>query len=340
MPLDIQTFSIVIGGPKCDGNCPYCVSKQTGLDCVKGIADEKINWHNLAKGWRMAQNGDSTTVLLTGKGEPLLYPDEITQYLKWFYRLYASKYSRFDYTPPMPLIELQTNALRIGDLAPKMDAFPNWSKMISRRGGYIDGSGSVLARKHEVLLTNLKEWRNRGLNTIAISIAGIDQEQNSRIFRKNYPDLKTTVRFLRQLGYSVRLCVMMYRGGVDSPEKLEKAIEWCKANDVGQLTARPIRRPEETKSTKSTKWVDEHGLTPAHTDKLSAWLEKTGTQLLPLAHGAMIYDVHGQNICLADCLTNDARFNQGIRTLIFYSNGRLAYNWQHDGATILQGWPK
>ena len=81
MPLDIQAFSIVIGGPGCDAHCPFCVSKQTGLDEVRGCGRGEINWHNLAKAWRLAQNGDTTTVLMTGKGEPLLYADEITAYL-------------------------------------------------------------------------------------------------------------------------------------------------------------------------------------------------------------------------------------------------------------------
>jgi len=34
--MEIQTMSIVVGGPGCNAKCPYCISKQTGLDEVKG----------------------------------------------------------------------------------------------------------------------------------------------------------------------------------------------------------------------------------------------------------------------------------------------------------------
>ena len=44
----------------------------------------------------------------------------------------------------------------------------------------------------------------------------------------------------------------------------------------------------------------------------------------------------GQNICLSDCLTVDSR-EDDIRTLIFYGDGRLTYDWQYEGAVLLGG---
>jgi hypothetical protein len=55
-------------------------------------------------------------------------------------------------------------------------------------------------------------------------------------------------------------------------------------------------------------------------------------------HGAEVFDVDGQNVCMSDCLTNDAS-NGDIRTLIFYSNGRITYDWQYEGAVLLGGNP-
>ncbi len=55
---------------------------------------------------------------------------------------------------------------------------------------------------------------------------------------------------------------------------------------------------------------------------------------MTLMHGAVGYDVGGQNVCLTDCLTLDAS-NEDIRQLIFFPDGRLGYDWQYEGAVLL-----
>lgn len=99
--MKIQTFSIVVGGKKCNANCPYCVSKMTG---DREGAIERIsatNCRNFDKACRFAQMSGVSTVLLTGKGEPTLYPERISFDLhslgKWNF----------------PFIELQTNGILI-----------------------------------------------------------------------------------------------------------------------------------------------------------------------------------------------------------------------------------
>lgn len=57
---------------------------------------------------------------------------------------------------------------------------------------------------------------------------------------------------------------------------------------------------------------------------------------MTLSHGAVVLDVHGQNLCVSDCL-NETGEDEDIRTLIFYSNGELAYRWDYDGAILLRG---
>lgn len=48
--MKIQTFSIVVGGSKCNAKCPYCVSKLTGKE---GLCEE-INLRNLHKACKFA----------------------------------------------------------------------------------------------------------------------------------------------------------------------------------------------------------------------------------------------------------------------------------------------
>lgn len=296
--MRIQTFSIVAGTRACDARCPFCVSKMTGYDEIPRGRD--INARNLAKAALLAERAGTTTVLFTGKGEPTLYPDEISEYL----RLLEGR--------PFPMMELQTNALAIGRLAEAGD------------------SGTQLNAAH------LREWYALGLDTIAVSVVDIDAEANQKVYSEDYPDLARTVGYLHEHGFSVRLCVIMHAGAVDSPERLEEVITFCRDQGVEQLTIRPVRRPAKTESRVASEWVGHHALSDAQIEAIQRWADQRGTLLMSLMHGARVYDVDGQNLCVSDCLTVEPESND-VRTLIFFSDGRVAYDWQHDGAILLGG---
>ncbi len=97
--MKTHTFSIVVGTNACNANCPWCVSKMTGPIPVP----PHINWQRFTTACRIvgqARDG-LVTVLLTGKGEPMLDPEQITDYLR--------RLDMFNF----PLIELQTNGTLI-----------------------------------------------------------------------------------------------------------------------------------------------------------------------------------------------------------------------------------
>jgi len=302
--MKIQTFSIVVGTEACNAGCQFCVSHTTGFDTLP--PNREINKKNLHKASILAKQSGCTTVLLTGKGEPTLYPDEITKYLK--------KLQAYDF----PFIELQTNAIQIGHevLEP-----PRGDKMLP-----------------------LHEWSELGLNTVAISVVDIDSANNQQVYlhhRPNvkYPDLQKTVERLHTCGFSVRLCLMMHKGMIDSFSKVEKVAEWCKKNGVEQLTIRPIRRPllPVLGSDSFQQYINNNGLTETQITNISLSLTTDATHILTLmngAHKAKVYDLHGQNICLSDCLTVEP-VSDDIRTLIFFSDGKLFFDWQFTGARLL-----
>jgi len=260
----------------------------------------ELNARNFQKAAMLAERAGTTTVLLTGKGEPTLYPNEITEYLT---RL-------GDYS--FPLLELQTNALDIGRLAR-------------------DGSCPS-----KLTIDHLENWYDLGLTTIAISTVDFDSSANAKVYHEDYPPLETTIELLHRLGFSIRLCVMMVRQGIDSPKRLQELISFCRSLKVEQLTARPIRRPDHSDSQQASDYVEKHGVTDQEVRLVNQWVEDNGVHLMTLMHGAKIYDVLGQNVCIGDCLTVEPTSDK-IRTLIFYSNGRITYDWQHDGAILLGG---
>ena len=297
--MKIQTFSIVVGTRACNARCPFCVSRMTGFEELPKTRN--INERNFAKAARLAELAGTTTVLMTGKGEPTLYPAQITHYLELL------RTWRF------PFIELQTNALEIGRLAR-------------------DGKSKI----PDLTEGTLRTWWNLGLNTIAISVVDVNAAPNKAVYHEDYPELATTIAFLHGLGFSVRLCVMMQRPYVDSWARLGEVIAFCKKNGVEQLTVRTIRKPENTHDPDASAYVMEHGLTDAEIAAIHGWIDRNGVRLMSLMHGAAVYDYGGQNVCLSDCLTLDPT-GDDIRTLIFYDDGRIAYDWQYDGAVLVGG---
>jgi molybdenum cofactor biosynthesis enzyme MoaA len=298
--MRIETFSIVVGTKACDGHCPFCVAKMTGNKELPAL--DSINEANFHKACRLAEMRGTTTVLLTGKGEPSLYPKQVLGFLQ----LLQPK--------NFPFVEMQTNGLSLGYLA---------------RDGRSDAKG--LDRDM------VRQWQESGLNTLALSVVDTVDAQNALIYNSDYPELKRTIGFIHEFGFTVRLCVMMLHGFVDSPEKVEEVVRFCREEGVEQLTIRPIRQTKaKSQSDAAALYVEKNGLNKTQEKIISGWCVVNGTKLMTLPHGATIYDVHGQNLCLSDCLTVNGE-DDNIRTLIFYPNGTLAYDWQYPGAILLGG---
>lgn len=96
--MKIQTYTVLVGSKACNASCPYCVSKMTPEEGV-GFKLPTINWRNFEVGCKFAKDSGVSTVLLTGKGEPTLFPDQITEFLT-----HLRPYN-------FPFIELQTNGM-------------------------------------------------------------------------------------------------------------------------------------------------------------------------------------------------------------------------------------
>jgi len=96
--MKIQTFTIVAGTAACNARCPFCISKMTPSQGVDNKLP-KVNWMNFKKACRLSQINNVSTVLITGKGEPTLYPDQITEFLEHM--------QEYDF----PIIEIQTNGV-------------------------------------------------------------------------------------------------------------------------------------------------------------------------------------------------------------------------------------
>lgn len=301
MSLKFQTFSVVAGSEACNARCNFCIS---GMTPTQGVEKKHvpIDTSRLRASCRLAEKCGVTTALITGKGEPTLFPEDIDVYL---HEAYLPKY--------FPLIELQTNAI-------------NFTK------------------DREKWEEKLVSWQLRGLTTVIISIVHYQSERNREIYcdqdgkrRFDYPPLEETIKMIHEAGLSVRLSCVGCKGYIDSPEELKKLIEFAQENKVEQLTWRPVTTPDE-KNIRNEHIYEQTKILSIDLDALmrvACFVQSNGMRLMTLAHGAEVYDVWGQNLCLSNCLTHSNDSEDQRQLIYFGHNGRLCYSWEYTGAVIL-----
>lgn len=260
--MKIQTFSIVAGTAACNAACPYCISKMTGLKEV-GYRPAPVNWRNFAKACRLAQINQIQSVLITGKGEPTLYPDQITAYLK-----HLQKYN-------FPLIDLQTNGLR-------------FQKEPARMAPYLKEWYQLGLSTIAVSIAHYEREKNRE----------VYQPK-----QKGYPDLADLVAQLHKFGFTIRLSVTLIRGFIDSRREVKKMIAFAKELEAEQLTLRRLARPDKSEDAAIFRYTTGHLLTERQEKEIGDFLERGGHPLVTMVHGAKLYDVDGQNVLYTHALT-------------------------------------
>ena len=277
---DVLTFTLIAGTKACPNNCPICISKQTPSH---GIEYEKIpiNIPCFQKSIQIALNHRAQNVLITGKGEPTLFPSQVSQYL------IELKDKPFDKR------ELQTEGFNLSNS--KMDEF-------------------------------LEIWKMLDLDFIAVSIYHYDSKFNQQMFKneKGYEINKLLVK-LNNMGFKIRLSCVLAKGYMDSVLKIQQLIDFSIHFNITQLSLRTIDNP---------KYLSEIQKYQFDTTDIENYI-KNGIFCDSLPHGASIYEVDGQNVCLTSGLTNDAG-KDNIRQLIFFPQGILTSSWiSVNGSRIL-----
>lgn len=338
--MHIQSLSVVVGTRACNANCPFCVSKMTGFTQVDRAP--RGDFSTYAKGTLqtaidLAIRSNCTTCLITGKGEPTLYPGAITSTLR-------------EVGGNFPLVELQTNGVLLHNMLILPDSTE--PRPLSR--------------------DTLRKWRRLGLNTIALSTAGfvlprgsgtLDEDEalsnkrhrslhvrlralNAEHYTNPYFDLPWLVRELQDFGFTVRVCVMAQKGGIDTLEDVQAQVYAAKEADVDQLTIRPITEPSQKGADALVRNYVINNQPECFTSTwgtgavppILRWAQQEGTLIRRLAGGGEVYDVNGQNLGIYNCLTVDE--GGDLRSLIHYPNGEVSYSWVHPGARFLGPGPE
>lgn len=306
-------MSIVCGTTACNAHCPFCVSKTTPerIQYNHWNMPESINWINFKRACRLAQIGNATTVLITGKGEPTLYPRLLTGYLRAL--------QPYDF----PFIELQTNGIFFGTANQPPPPPPTKKQKDTILGAMQDPTCEE----------TLQEWKTNGLTTICLSAVHYRAKENQRIYSPQYPSLIETAKLLNGFGFTIRLSIMMLQGYIDTWQEVMKLVGFCQENSIKQLTIRAIDYPENVNND-VTKWIYSNTISKDMALLIQDRLETYAKPILHLSHGATVYDYNGQNICYANCLTTNNSMDD-LRQIIFFPDGTIAYDWKYEGAVLL-----
>jgi len=275
--MEFQTLSLVIGNEACNANCDFCIAKMTPSITSKQLKFNSMNTRNMRIACRLAAKGGVTTALLTGKGEPTLFPADITLCLETIATFF-------------PLIELQTNGLVFSEDKDKWEKIlVNWYNL-----GLTTIALSIVHYDNE---------RNRAIYC-----------DEGWQYNGEYPDLATTISFLHKLGFAVRLNCIGLRTYICNELSLKELIKFARKNEVEQLTWREVFLPANSRNKTVAERVKILSCDLDKIEHMKSVIEEEGHLLLSLQHGAKIYDFDGQNVCLTNCLT---RGDKIVRQLIF-----------------------
>lgn len=262
--MRIQTFSILAGSEACNARCPFCISKMTPPLGVE-LKEPAVNWRNFTIACKFAKFSGVTTAMLTSKGEPTLFPSQVTRYLE------AMKEFGF------PFIEIQSNGIMIIE---KPEIY----------NPYLSDWYGLGLTTFAISIVHYTPEKNRPIYLP---------------YKKSYIDLPQLIAHLHKFGFSVRLACVMADGFIDSGDELKRLIQFAKENGVEQLTVRPVNKPEDSRNQEAVEWIGKHYLRPESEQDTINYLEANGTQVMTLVHGARVFDVSGQNVCFTHSLTID-----------------------------------
>jgi len=292
--MKIQTFSILVGGSACNAQCPICISKTTVP--IKPMPPGKINIRNFEIACRLARQSGCTTVMLTGKGEPTLYPSDIQFYMR-------SMATHCDF----PFIELQTNGLLLQD-EDFQDELKIWYEW-----GLTTVAISIVHwanNKNNIFYCPDRSYPKIGITIDMLHDIGLSVRLNCTLL-KGYID---------NAGALATLVNMARVGGVEQ-------LTIRNANY-------PHSTPFNKHGAEVLSYIHKNRLSDIEMAAIKTWLYEKGDKLFEEEYGPNIFDLGGQNVYLTDCMTEDKGLDE-IRNLIFHPDGHLYYRWDYEGAKLL-----
>ncbi len=297
--MKIQTFSVIVGDTSCNANCPFCVSKMTP-EC--GVDEtEVMNIRNFHKSCQFAKDSGVSTVLLTGKGEPLLKKNMGILFT------YLNQLDNYRF----PFVEVQTNATKIMDMSDSdlqhMYDLGVTTFIISCVHYEQERNKEIYNKMYPDLEELVKYLHEKGFS-VRLSCVMLDGYIG---------DLDSLLNFIARCR----------QWGVEqfTARPVTNAIKF---DDVRQI------RDDNDPKKVMFWWTEKHEVKDSKLNKIVEHFRfPPAVALLKLMHGATVYDYCGQNVCLSNCLTESTSTDE-VRQIIFFPDGHLRFSWNYPGAII------
>jgi len=293
---EYYTFTIVAGDHSCMNSCPFCISKMTPKIPYL-YSPREFNYFKFQKAIRIAEKYNANNVLITGKGEPTLFPQEITDILVF---LKGSSFAR---------IELQTDGFTLLSIMKKN----KWSSYL-KKWKSLGLDMIAISTYHYITEKNKKIFKS-----------------------KHVMDLDAMINAYKIIhGFDIRLSCVLLKGYIDSIEEVKKMIAFAKERNIMQLTFRKLGISRVWGiSDKLVNAYNKYASLKVSDSDIIKFFDRYGKLIDVLPHGARIYEYKQQNVCLTDCLSEDYG-KEKVRQLIFHPNGWLCTSWEFPyGSRIL-----
>jgi MoaA/NifB/PqqE/SkfB family radical SAM enzyme len=216
--------------------------------------------------------------------------------------------------------EALTNALTIYNKCTKQGAyFPNVNLF----------TNGILFGDKEFCKTYLPQWKELGLNNIAISIHSVNEKEQAETYKiKEYPKLEDIANNIKEHGLGVRATVLLRKNGVDSSKKYEHAVNTLIEKGIDNITSWPIGNPDGSR----TKY------TPSRLGifQIKKWLHKNAKLCHGHEWGGGVYDYKGNILRITDYVTKHDPKKDFVRQLVVFQDGTVAYSWIKEGALCMK----
>jgi len=259
--MQIQTMSIVVGNSSCNAKCPFCIAKTTPeiQKC------DEVNWRNFDIACKLADKSGTTTALMTGKGEPTLFPSQIGAYLEAM-----NKNNCF------PIRELQTNGIALAKEGSIDLYLKSW---------YEAGLTTIcLSAVHYVQALNAEIYGPNypDIKELVAKLRGFGYTVRlSIMILKGYIDSEGEIRKL------VNYC---QRNNI-------------KQLTLRPITSPSLNDFQGNK--KIYNWIQDNAIDGGVWYGMKDHISDVGNSVIKLSHGAEVFDYEGQNVCVATCITTN-----------------------------------
>lgn len=286
----IYSVSALVGNGSCNGHCSFCAGAYLRPQAKQTPAQSKIYDKNLEAAIKLSARYGGWSLSLTSSGEVTCDPDALTNALK-IYNKCAQQGAYF------PNVNLFSNGILLGD--------------------------KDFCNKY------LSQWKELGLNNIAVSIHDVNEEGQARVYGiDSYPKLENIIKNVEEQGLGVRGTLLLRKGGVDNPEKYKSAINTLFEKGITNITSWPVGNPDSTRNEYTPSRFGLYGI--------KRWLHKNAKLCHGHVWGGGVFDYKGNIVRYTDYVTKHDPKKDFVRQLVIFQDGLVAYSWIREGALCMK----